>query len=121
MSMNCNCNCNNGFYNPFAHRLITATAGATLVLTVTDSTNIADEEPFWFYANANIGSLIPAAPIPVEIEINGVAVPLWDKYGTQIQSNEIPRRARGYFADNGGTPHVILITTPVTNDFLFAN
>ena len=111
--MSLNCNCNNKFYNPFAHRLVSATAGTSLVLTVTNSTNIADEEPFWFYANGSISNLIPAAPLPVEIEINGVAVPLWNKYGVQIQSNEIPRKAKGYYLENSGTPHVILITTPV--------
>jgi len=118
MSINCNCN-NNGFYNPFVHRLVSATAGTSLTLTVTNSTNIADEEPFFFSANANISNLIPAAPLPVEIEINGAAVPLWNKYGIQIQSNEIPRKARGYYSADETTPHVILITTPVTNDFLF--
>lgn len=118
MSLNCNCN-NNRFCNPFAHRLLSATAGTTLVLTVTNSTNIADEEPFWFYANGSINSLIPAAPLPVEIEVNGAVIPLWNKYGVQIQSNEIPRKAKGYYSENGGTPHVILNTTPITNDFIF--
>jgi hypothetical protein len=112
--MTCSCNCNNKFYNPFAHRLVTATAGTTLVLTVTNNTNIADEEPFAFYANGSISSLIPAAPLPVEIEINGAAVPLWNKYGVQIQSNEIPRKAFGYYSADATTPHVILITTPIT-------
>lgn len=106
-----NCNCNN-FYNPFAHRLLTATATATAVeLTVTNSTNIADETPFWFYANANIVS-VPAEPLPVTIEINGTQIPLWNKYGVQILSNQIPRRARGYYSENDGTPHVILVDTP---------
>ena len=116
------CNCNKRCNNTTFHRLVSAAvSNSTLVLTVDHDTNIADEEPFIFKGNltVKIGNLITGAPIPVGININGATIPVWNKFGVQIQSNEVPKFARGYYAENDGTPHVILLTTPVTNDFLF--
>mgnify|MGYP006958181972 CR=1 FL=1 len=116
--MSTNCNCNNGIYNPYIHRLVSATAGTTLVLNVTDSTNIGEREFFDFTANAKISDLISGAPLPVEITINGANVPLWNCIGEQIQSNEIPPRANGFYTTGGTTPHVIFFTTPRINRYI---
>ena len=113
--MTCNCNCNCGAYNlsRFSHRVITATAGTTLVLTTTNSDNINDKDPYRFYANRSIASSLPAVAVPVTVEVNGVQVPLMNKYGVQILSSAIPRRAFGYYSVET-TPHVILVNTPET-------
>ena len=111
----CNCNCNCGTYNSsrFAHRVITATVGATLALTTTNSDGINDRDPYRFYANRSIASSLPDTPVPVTVEVNGAQVPLWNKYGVQILSSAIPRRAFGYYSEET-TPHVILVNTPET-------
>lgn len=118
--MVCNCNCNN---NPSAHWVISdgSTVSATAVeLAVTNSTNIADHSPFHFRANNNVINLsaVTGAPVPVTININSTAIQLWNKFGEQILSNQIPRRAFGYVSLGGTTPHVILITTPKENDYV---
>lgn len=115
MTCNCNCNCNCGAFNNsrFAHRVITATAGATLELTTTNSDNINDKDPYKFFANQGIVSSLPATPVDVTVEVNGAQVPLWNKYGVQILSSAIPRKAFGYYSAET-TPHVILINTPET-------
>ena len=107
---------NNCFCNPFVHRVISdgTTVGTTVALAVTNNTNIADHEPFKFYANSRAIDLssVTTAPVPVTIGINGTQIELWNKYGEQILSNEIPREAFGFVSLESPTPHVILITTP---------
>ena len=113
MTCNCNCNCGNFKYGRFVHRVVTTTAGATLALVATNSDNINDKDPFKFCANARIINNLPETPVPVTIEVNGVQVPLWNKYGEQILSSAIPREAFGYYSETP-TPHVILVNTPET-------
>lgn len=107
---------NNCLFNPFAHRVVSdgTTVGTTVALAVTNSTNIADHEPFKFYANSRAIDLstVAAAPVPVTIGINGTQIELWNKFGEQILSNEIPREAKGFVSLESPTPHVILIDTP---------
>lgn len=115
------CNCNN--INNSAHWVISdgSTVSATAVaLAVTNSTNIADHEQFNFRANNNVINLsaVTGAPVPVTININSTALQLWDKYGEQILSNQIPKRAFGYVSLESTTPHVILITTPKENEYV---
>lgn len=117
------CNCNLGFNNPFAHWVISdgSTVSATAVeLAVTNSTNIADHEKFYFRANNNVINLsaVTGAPVPVTININSTALQLWDKFGEQILSNQIPKRAFGYVSLNSPTPHVSLNTTPKEEDYV---
>lgn len=112
--MTCNCNCGNNFGfctgNRFAHRVTGITGGA---ITTTNSNNINDKDPYKFFANACILNNLPDTPVAVTVEVNGTAVPLWDKYGIQIETSAIPRRAFGYYSEEP-TPHVILINTPET-------
>lgn len=109
--------------NPNAHWVISdgSTVSATAVeLAVTNSTNIADHEPFYFRANCNVINLsgVTGAPVPVTININSTAIQLWDKYGEQILSNQIPKRACGYVSLESATPHVILLNTPKENEYV---
>lgn len=109
--MACNCNnCGNCTGNRFIHRVTGITTGA---LTTTNSNNINDRDPYKFFANACILNDLPDTPVAVTVEVNGVQVPLWDKYGVQITTSNIPRRAFGYYSEEP-TPHVILINTPKT-------
>ena len=109
----CNCNCNNCETcngNRFAHRVITLTDGA---ITTTNSDNINDKDPYKFFANRTIVGSLPDTATPVTVEVNGTAVPLLNKYGVQILTSAIPRKAFGYYSEED-TPHVILINTPET-------
>jgi hypothetical protein len=47
------------------------------------------------------------------VEVAGTQVPLQNKYGVQILSSAIPRKAFGYYSEETA-PHVILINTPET-------
>lgn len=111
--MSCNCNnCENCTCNGsrFAHRVVTITDGA---LTTTNADNINDKDPYKFFANRGIVGSLPDVATPVTVEVNGVAVPLQNKYGVQILTSAIPRKAFGYYSEEP-TPHVILINTPET-------
>jgi hypothetical protein len=117
------CNCNFSLNNPFVHWVISdgSTVSATAVeLAVTNSTNIADHAEFHFRANNNVINLasVTGAPVPVTININSTAIQLWDKFGEQILSNQIPKRAFGYVSLESPTPHVILLNTPKENNYV---
>jgi hypothetical protein len=117
------CNCNVNLNNPFAHWVVSdgSTVSATAVeLAVTNSTNIADHEKFYFRANNNVINLsgVTGAPVPVTILINSTAIELWDKFGEQILSNQIPKRAFGFVSLESATPHVILLTTPQEDNYV---
>lgn len=103
------CNCNN-CGSRFSHRVTGITAGA---ITTTNSNQINDKDPYRFYANAWVANNLPETAIAVTVEVNGAQVPLWNKYGVQIETSAIPRKAFGYYSEET-TPHVILITTPET-------
>ena len=109
--MTCNCNCGNSCQGSrFAHRITSITGGA---LTTTNSDNINDKDPYKLFANACILGDLPETATEVTIEINGTQVPLWNKYGDQILTSAIPRKAFGYYSATP-TPHVGLINTPET-------
>lgn len=104
------CNCNNKI-----HCLETVIVTDTNVaLTVTNSTNISSLECFHFNAGCkSISDFVTGSPLPVQIIVNGTAVSLLNKYSLPILSNRVPRRAKGaYVVPDGGTPYVILFTTP---------
>ena len=105
--------------NPNLHVVETATyvAGTSLTLTVTSSTNVGDKDAFIFRCPVTVRDNVTYSPIPVFVEINGVSnVLLKNKYGEQILSDKVPKRAFGYYvADSGAetpAPYVILVTTP---------
>jgi hypothetical protein len=106
INMNCKC----------SHVVETITATATnLVLTVSESTNISNYEPFNFYFPKfrDIQSVVTGDPLPVQINVNGVAVDVLNRFGEPLQSNRVPRRSKGtYIIPETGAPYVILHNTP---------
>ena len=105
--------------NPYFHIVETATyvAGTSLTLTVTNSTNVGDGDVFIFRCPVTIRDNITFSPCDVFVTVNGVSnIPLKNKFGQQIQSDKVPKRAFGYYiADSGAetpAPYVILVTTP---------
>lgn len=105
--------------SPYLHIVETATyvADTSLTLTVTSSTNVGDGDVFIFRCPVTVRDNITGVPVPVYINVNGVAtVILKDKFGQQIQSDRVPKRAFGYYISDSTsaepTPYVILVTTP---------
>lgn len=83
----------------------------SIELTVSNSTDIGNLQPFILVRNRGVS--VPTAPVPVTININGESVELQNKYGLQILSNRLPRRAVGaYVTPETGDSYVILFTTP---------
>lgn len=120
----CKCNCNKNI-----HWVTAITTGTSAVnLTVTNSTNIGNLQPFKLLISRCERANISAAPLPVTVTVNTVAVPLLNQNGVQILSNKIPRCAIGKYVstttattteggDNATTlavtpPYVILYNTP---------
>lgn len=105
--MSCNCR---------KHVVTKVTATDTNVaLTVSNSTNISSLEEFNLTVpcRVNISDVVTGSPLPVQVIVNGTAVSLLNKYSLPIQSNRVPRRAKGaYVVPTSGTPYVILWTTP---------
>lgn len=94
------------------NRVSTITTSTTeMVLGFTPALGAVNEQRFSFV----ICTAIPgtAAPVPVQLTLNGVAVPLWNRFGNPVYSNELKTRKvyRGYFGSEG-TAHVIAINTP---------
>ena len=106
------CNCNN------THRVLTVTYnGTNIALTLTDSTDIGNKQPFNIAVYKPISSLVTGDPVPVVASINGVAtVPLRDAYGLPLMSNRVPRgkTCGTYIVDNSGeTPDIyVILKTP---------
>jgi len=105
--------------SPYLHIVETASyvAGTSLTLTVTSSTNVGDGDIFIFRCPVTVRDNITFAPVPTFVEINGVSnIPLKNKFGQQIKSDRVPKRAFGYYiADSEAEtpePYVILVTTP---------
>lgn len=83
--MTCNCNCND------THRVLTVTnSGTNIVLTATDTTNIGNLERFNLVCRKPVSSLVTGAPLPVTINVNGVAIPVKNAFGLPLMSNLVP-------------------------------
>lgn len=104
--MNCNC-------NPNFHR-VTA-LDATGLLTVTNSTNIANLSPFELVLCVNPDSVITGAPVDYTLTINGTTAELKNRFGESISTDHLQTRKRykgRYMVPATGTPYVILLDTP---------
>ena len=116
----CNCNIN-------VHRVTQITTGTTVNLSVTNSTNIGNLQPFQLLISQRKSLTIPASPLPVTITVNNVAIPLLNQNGIQILSNKIPLYSYGKYVSETITttqgenetttfaitpPYVILYDTP---------
>lgn len=111
MSCNCNDNCGNG--NRFVHIALTVATATNYEITTSNNDNINDKDPYILRVNQRIINGLPSTPLATTIGVNGTQVPLLNKYGVQILSSAIPKRAFGYYSEET-TPHVILINTPET-------
>ena len=103
----CKCNKRN-------HVVYNITSNATnLILSVSNSTNIGDNERFIFYfpncRRQTIRSVITGAPLPVLVNVNGVDVQLIYSNCQAVLSNRVPRRADGrYIVPETGEPFIQL-------------
>lgn len=104
---------------PYVHIVETAAyvAGTSLTLTVTNSANVGNGDIFIFRCPVTVRDNITSATVPVFINVNGVAtIPLKNKFGQQIWSDKVPKRAFGYYISDSEAaepaPYVILVTTP---------
>ena len=108
------CNCS----NCDTHRVVTVTFnGTNVTLTLTNSTDIGNKEPFNIVVCKPVSSLVTGSPVPVVANINGVAtVPLRDAYGLPLMSNKVPRgkTCGTYIVDESGeTPDIyVILKTP---------
>ena len=102
------CNC-----RKFCVETITTT-DTNVVLTASNATNISSLECINFGVpyDKNVSDVVTGSPLPVQITVNGTAVSLFNKYSLPILSNRVPRRSRGAYVAEGGTPYVILFDTP---------
>ena len=106
--MACNCNCNPNFHRATA-------LDATGLLTVTNSTNIANLSPFNLVLCVNPDSVITAAPVNYTLTINGTTADLKNRYGLPISTDHLSTRRvyhGRYIVPVTGTPYVILLDTP---------
>ena len=98
-----NCNCEN------LHKGISLASSG--VLTVTNPNNISNFEDFNLVVCLNPNNFITGEPLPYQITINGVNVPVWDIWGYPIKTNRLcPRKLyKGkYVSGTGITTHITL-------------
>lgn len=105
--MSCNC-CQ------YFHKSSTvAISGGNVVITLADApTGIVDTTKFCFVICQSIPT--GSSGLPVVLVINGVNVPLWNKYGDIVTGDELKTRCtyKGYYGVQGTSPHIIAINTP---------
>jgi len=104
--MNCNC-------NPYIHKATSLTDAG--LLTVTNSTNISNLDPFVLVLCVNPNNVITGAPVDYTMTINGSTVNLLNRYALPITTDRLCPRRRylgRYVVPNTGTPYVILLDTP---------
>lgn len=105
--MTCCCNITN------AHKVTGLTAAG--VLTITNSTNVANLDPFFLLLMINPNTVITGAPVDYTITVNGTAVPLLNRYGLPISTDRLRTRRwyeGRYIVPTTGAPYVILLDTP---------
>lgn len=73
------------------HRVTLVTVTDTnVILTVTDSNNIGNLERFNLICKKPISELVTTAPLPVQININGVVANVKNSFGLPLMSNVVP-------------------------------
>ena len=96
---------------------MTYTAGTSLVLATTNSTNINSLDNYCFIlpCNQNPKTVVTGAPVGVYMTINGGNYPLYNKFHLQVMSNYLYRRKlyKAWFVNNGTTAWVELAELPV--------
>lgn len=102
--MTCNCN---------LHRATSMTTGG--LLTVTNSSNIANLMPFDLVLCLNPSAVILGAPVDYTLTVNGTTAELKNRLGLPVSTDHLQSRKRykGYYVvPETGTPYVILLNTP---------
>lgn len=102
------CSCNPNFH------LATALTPEG-VLTVTNSTNVGNFDPFYLRLKVNPNSIITGAPVSYGVTINGEDVAIKSIWGTPIPTDRLWWRVTyvgRYIAPAEGDPYVVLTNAP---------
>ena len=99
--MACNC-CEN------LHKTTGLTAAG--ILSVTNSNNIGNFDPFCLVLTINPNSIITTAPVAYTVTVNDANVPLVDMWGYPVMSDRLRTRKvyQGRYIVIGDTPHITL-------------
>ena len=103
-------------YTPFEHWGTSLSAAG--VLTVSNSTNIGNFEPFNLRLRENLTASITGSPVLYQATINGAAVYLKSAYGTYIPTNRLRARVNytgRYIVPETGDPYIVLLNVPVAS------
>lgn len=107
---------------PHFHRSTAlAQTDGNLIVTVSNSTNIASKDRFCFVLCQRPSTVVTGDPIPVQMNINGVNVPVYNKYAIQMTSRELESFYRcrrlplcGFYVVNGENSYIIFNEVPRT-------
>lgn len=102
------CNCNPNF-----HKSTALTADG--VMSVTNSNNVANLDPFFLVLTINPNTVITGTPVDYSITVNGANIALKNRLGLPISTDRLRRRRLyegRYVVPSTGGPYVILLDTP---------
>ena len=93
---------------------VTVSATAVTIAFQDGATGIADTQRFCFRLCQSIPAT--ASDLPVQLTVNGVAVPLWNRFGNPVLGSDLKTRVnyKGFYG--ASTPHVISYTLPLTRE-----
>lgn len=99
---------------------VTYTAGTSLVLTVSNSTNIGNRSKFCLCVSKNISEVVTGDPVQVYATINGSNIPVYTKFGSDypLYSDLLSKYYRcgrimhGFYVNNGTTAYIQLTDVP---------
>lgn len=99
--MTCNCCAN-------LHKSTGLTAAG--ILSVTNSNNIGNFDPFCLLLTINPDSIITTAPVAYTVTVNDANVPLVDMWGYPVMTDRLRTRKvyHGRYIVIGSTPHITL-------------
>ena len=99
--MTCNCCAN-------LHKSTNLTAAG--ILSVTNSNNIGNFDPFCLLLTINPDSIITTAPVAYTVTMNDANVPLVDMWGYPVMTDRLRTRKvyRGRYIIADGEPHITL-------------
>lgn len=88
-----------------------STAG---LLTVTNSTNIGNFDPFCLLLTINPNNVITTSPVAYTVTVNGTAIPIVDIWGYPVMTDRLKTRKvyKGRYIVNSTGAHITLINVP---------
>lgn len=102
--------------NPHFHKVTSLTASETAVnMTVTNNTNISDLECMEIVLCVCPNTVVTGAPLPYTMTINGVEVPVYNRYSLPLRTNRMQTRKvyhGAYVSTGADSGYVILFDTP---------